>query len=64
MDNGMDEPKDGILIVFNDAGKNLVKARFSTVGSLFSDSLLCTGKVLYQGLQNIQNLLGLSRVQN
>jgi len=36
----VDEPKDGILVVFNDVGENLAKARFSAVGSLFSDRLL------------------------
>jgi len=35
----VDEPKDGILVVFKDVGEDLAKARFSTVGSLFSDSL-------------------------
>jgi len=34
------EPKDGIVVLFNDGAEKWTKDRFSAVGSLFSDSLL------------------------
>jgi len=39
----VDEPKDGILIVFNDVWENMAKARFPTVSTLIPDSLLASG---------------------